>query len=205
MHILIFGASGKVGSQVVDAALKRGHTVTAFVHHTPLNPRKRLKSVHGDIYDARSVAAAIAGQDVIVSALGSWGTKQKNVLSTAMKSIIPAAQQSGVRRVVSLTGDGARAPGDVPTLVARLTHPILTLLFPKILQDGEAHIALLSKSSLLWSVVRSPVMTGANHVGYTLNKRSANLTVPRVAVVQAMLDLAESDDWGRSAPFIRRA
>lgn len=204
MNILIFGASGKVGSLVVGEALRRGHTVTAFVHKKELAPRDGLTSVRGDIYNNSSVATAIAGHDAIICALGSWGTRRKDVVSTAMLSIVPASEKAGVRRLVSVTGDGARAPGDNVTLFAQLTRPLLMLMLPKILKDGEAHIATLSQSSLNWTVVRSPVMTGSSAADYSLHRRSASLKIPRAAVVQAMVDLVDTDEWVRAAPFIRR-
>jgi putative NADH-flavin reductase len=72
MKLLIFGATGGTGRQLVNQALQQGHEVTAFVR----NPAKmttqheKLKVVKGNIMDCHSVGAAVAGQDAIFSALG---------------------------------------------------------------------------------------------------------------------------------------
>jgi putative NADH-flavin reductase len=72
MKLLIFGATGGTGRQLVEQALEQGHEVTAFVR----NPAKvttkheKLKVVKGNILDCHSVGAAVAGQDAIFSALG---------------------------------------------------------------------------------------------------------------------------------------
>jgi putative NADH-flavin reductase len=72
MKLLIFGATGATGRQLVDQALAQGHEVTAFVR----NPAKvttqheKLKVVKGNILDCHSVGAAVAGQDAVFSALG---------------------------------------------------------------------------------------------------------------------------------------
>ena len=72
MKLLIFGATGGTGQQLVEQALEQGHYVTAFVR----NPAKvavkheRLKVVKGNVLDCDSVEAAVAGQDTVLSALG---------------------------------------------------------------------------------------------------------------------------------------
>jgi len=72
MKLLIFGATGGTGRQLVDQALAQGHEVTAFVR----NPAKlamqheKLKVVQGNVMDCHSVGAAVAGQDAVFSALG---------------------------------------------------------------------------------------------------------------------------------------
>jgi putative NADH-flavin reductase len=205
MKILVFGASGKVGRLVITELLGRGHEVTAFVHSHELPDTPHLTSVRGDIYDRSSVQAAIANQEVIISALSSWGSKDKNVLSTAMQMIVPAAEAAGIRRLVSLTGDGAQAAGDSVSFLKHLTHPLLNFLAPKILRDGEDHIEILAHSKLNWVVLRSPVMTNRPAGRYALSVKSAGLLIPRTTVAKAMTDLAESSEHPGSAPFIRQA
>ncbi|HKW45974.1 MAG TPA: SDR family oxidoreductase [Gemmatimonadaceae bacterium] len=73
MKLLVFGATGGTGSRLVQQALEQGHVVTAFAR----DPRKirlshdNLRVVRGDILNKDSVEAAIAGQDGVVSALGT--------------------------------------------------------------------------------------------------------------------------------------
>ena len=71
MRILVFGATGPLGRQVVDRALSAGHQVTAFVR-TPgrLGSRPGLHESAGDVLDASAVAAAVPGHDAVISALG---------------------------------------------------------------------------------------------------------------------------------------
>lgn len=209
MKVVVLGANGRVGSQVVAELLTRGHRVIACVHgDSRLESNPNLQIAQVDIYDPASVAVALSEADAVVSALGSWGTKRKDVLTEGMKSIIPAAEQSNITRIVSLTGADARASTDHRTVIHTLTRFVFSILAGKVLHDGEEHIKLLEKSSLNWSIVRSPVMKSDGPHTYTLDSKRPMPwhSIPRTAVVQAVCDLVESpDEHMASAPFIHRA
>ena len=72
MKLLIFGATGGTGRQLIEQALAQGHEVTAFVRNPAkmTSQHEKLKVVHGNILDCHSVGAAVAGQDAVFSALG---------------------------------------------------------------------------------------------------------------------------------------
>jgi putative NADH-flavin reductase len=73
MKVLVFGASGGTGTQLVEQALEQGHTVTAFARDpaTIHQVHDNLRIAMGDILDAASVDAAMAGQGAVLSALGT--------------------------------------------------------------------------------------------------------------------------------------
>lgn len=208
MRITIFGANGKVGRLAVSDALERGHDVVAFIHNSSDLPENaKLKLAKGDIYDSGSVAEAIKGADVVISALGSWGTPKKDVLKAGMSNIIPAMEELGVKRIVTLTGHGANAPGDKFDPVHEFSRLILKVLASKILSDGEDHIKALNDSNLDWTAVRSPVMIQhVNPLKYRLRTRRPLplAVIHRQAVANCMLDLAETGEYARQAPFVVR-
>ncbi|MDQ2973192.1 MAG: NAD(P)H-binding protein [bacterium] len=207
MKIIIFGSNGKVGSIVVQKALDAGHYVTAFVHGAAnFTEHSNLKIVKGDIYDPASVKSAFEGSEVIISALGSWGTPKKDILSTAMSNIVPAMKNFGIKRIISLTGHDARWSKDSVGIINRLTRPMLALVVPKILHDGERHIELLSKSGLDWTVLRSPVMNekGAGLYKLTGKRPFPWQTINRHAVAQALIDQVEGTENLNEAPFLTR-
>jgi putative NADH-flavin reductase len=207
MNIVVFGATGNIGARVVSRLLQRGDTVTAFVHHSlhlPQDPK--LVTVKGDIYNADDVERAVAGADIVVSALGSWGTKNKDVLTVGMKHIIPAMEKAGVKRIVSLTGSGVLLTTDKASWYDHLNPLLLQIVAPQILSDGKEHIRLLATSQLDWTVIRSPVMKNGRPHGYNLQDRPPALwtRVCRDDVAQAMVDLAHltTDEYSKKAPFI---
>lgn len=208
-QITVFGANGKVGQLVVSELIARGYTVVAFVHNAShFTDSPQLKVCRGDIYDAQQVNQALAGSTAVISALGSWGTKKKNILSVGMSHIIPAMKAYGITRIVSLTGADARASGDDLGLIHRLTHPVLSVVMSKIMGDGELHLSLLEKSELDWTVIRSPIMSKrqTRTDQYTLNKRRALpwQTIPYRLVALSMVNAIQDRTWSKQAPYIHR-
>lgn len=206
-HITVFGANGRVGRLVVADLLERGHIVTAFVHSAgDMTSTDQLRVVRGDIYDAESVEKAIAGADAVISALGSWGTPGKDILSKGMSHIIPAMQAHGVKRIISLTGAEARTRGDHRGLIHRAAHLAASLLAGKILRDGESHIAQLETSTLNWTVIRSPIMNENGSTRYTLTLKRPYpwQTIHRQAVADAMVQQLNDSHFSNRSPFITR-
>lgn len=205
MNIAVFGASGNIGKRVTRLLLERGHTVTALTHHaTSLPTHPNLKVTQGDIHNRTDVEAVLREADVVISTLGSWGTKQKDILTAAMSNIVPIMESQGITRVISLTGAGVLLPSDSVAWYDRLNVALLAIIAPKILHDGENHLKILAASQLDWTVVRSPVMTNQLSHGYRLQSQPplAWTTVSRDQVAQAIVDLIESKDYAQSAPFV---
>ncbi|MEU2041800.1 NAD(P)-dependent oxidoreductase [Nocardia niwae] len=73
MDIGVFGATGVIGSRVVTEALSRGHRVTAFTRDAARFPARHgdERWAVADWLDADSIADAIAGLDVVVSAVNA--------------------------------------------------------------------------------------------------------------------------------------
>ncbi|MET9881962.1 NAD(P)H-binding protein [Streptomyces sp. NPDC006430] len=120
--IALFGATGTIGALVLREALGRGHQVTAVVR----DPARLAGSpaaagaevVHGDVLDPHSVAAAAAGRDVVVSAVGP-GAGDPGVLVTAAKSLIGGVctldAETPRPRVITVGGAGSlRTPEGPP-------------------------------------------------------------------------------------------
>jgi putative NADH-flavin reductase len=205
MKIVVFGASGKVGRLVVDELVKRGYHVTAIVFREDnMEFPSGVRVLQLDVHDELLVREAIKGHNVVMSCLGSWGTKTKDILSAGMENIIPAMKHWDIKRIISLTGADARFAEDQPALTSRLARPVLKLVAPKILADGEKHLALLAASPLQWTVIRSPIMKNGTLVAYKLNNHGCNIweSITRASVVKVIVDEIENDQHIRQAPIL---
>ncbi|PYC75830.1 3-beta hydroxysteroid dehydrogenase [Streptomyces tateyamensis] len=110
--IAVFGAAGSIGSQVVQEALARGHQVTAVVRDpakvTITHPA--LTVVKGDVLDPAEVAAAAAGQDVLVSAVGGGdGPGHQATIAPSAESLVAGLRELGEQapRLIVVGGAGS--------------------------------------------------------------------------------------------------
>jgi putative NADH-flavin reductase len=105
MRLLILGANGKTGTQLVDLALARDHEVTAFVRSPAKVTRRHplLQLLPGDPHSADELAEALSRHDVVLSALGvrpPHAFRPHTVLQDCAASTVAAMTRAGVRRLV---------------------------------------------------------------------------------------------------------
>lgn len=114
LNILVYGATGKVGTHVVDEALARGHTVTA-VSRDPASIQKRhpgLSAVQGDLLDEASIASLLVDQDVVVISvrgiLGKSKRPEDALQRVAVEKVVDAIRvmEDGSPRLLHVGGSG---------------------------------------------------------------------------------------------------
>lgn len=203
MTITVFGASGKVGRLVTEFAVERGHNVVAFTHSGKAMDHKSVVAFKGDIHKQSDVESAIKDADAVICALGSWGTPEKDIVSTATRHLVPLLEKRTLR-FVSVTGNVASPPSEHKSIFFRAARSLFSVLAGKIVSDADEHLKLLEESSVKWTSVRSPVMTGGETRGFKLVDKTplTNLFISRRAVATALLDLIDSDEWVGKAPTI---
>ena len=112
MRVAIIGASGFIGSAILNEALNRGHEVTAIVR----NPEKiTLKNAHlvvkkGDVTNEADLGTLLAGNDAVISA---YNAHDAATYLKAIHAIIGGTQKAGIKRLIAVSGAGSLevAPG----------------------------------------------------------------------------------------------
>lgn len=192
MNILIFGASGHTGQELVAQALSDSHNVTAFVR-TPGKltiTHERLKVIEGNVKDYNTVENAIKNQEAVLSTLGvSKQLKNDPIVIEGIKNIIKAMEQVNVRRFIYLSflavGDGRKDAGFViKNIISRIVHNEIT--------DHEEKERLINSSSLEFTIVRPPKLTnglkkGLYRSGEIIKAKSILPTMSRSDVADFML------------------
>ena len=115
LDIVVYGATGEVGSLVVQEALDRGHRVTA-VSRSPEQVKMqhdKLSVVKGDLLDQASVIETVTGQDVVVvsvrGVIGDSGSPQSALQFIAAETVVDVLyrQQGRASRLIHVGGSGA--------------------------------------------------------------------------------------------------
>ena len=113
MKLIIFGASGLLGTRLVTEALDRCHEVTAVGRDASrLDDRDgRVRTASADATDAESVAAVAGGHEVAVSAVTNH--QAPDMLVDAAHGLLEGLARAGVGRLISVGGAGSLevAPG----------------------------------------------------------------------------------------------
>lgn len=209
MNITIFGATGKTGMYVLRETLNRGHTVTVFVR-TPTKLaeyQSKVKIVQGDVLEPSKILLAIQGADAVISCLGHVKGSQSGFQTTAIRNIVHAMQQAGVKRLVDLTGNGVFAPGDHPKLIDKLMTKMLSIVAKARVEDGTSHAAVITASNLDWTIVRTPVQLNSEDKNYKVGMVGDSqlaLTAPRAAIAKFMIDVIEQGIYIKKLPVVTR-
>lgn len=117
MKIAIIGATGFVGSAVLNEALQRGYQVTAIARNTDkiTITNKNLTAITADAYDRTSLSKILAGHDAVVNAFNAGWTNPNlyNDFIKGSEAIQQAVKLSGVKRLLVVGGAGSLeiAPG----------------------------------------------------------------------------------------------
>jgi len=204
-RVLIVGATGGTGRELVLQALERGYEVTALVRDpTRLSTEHPgLKVLRGDVLDPVSVGTAMRGQEAVLCALGHrryfYPTR---ILSEGTANIIRAMDAHGARRLVCETslglGDSAGRLGLWYTLF--VTPAILPLYF----WDKTRQERAIAASRVEWVIVRPGALTNGAKRGRVKQGRGVGnflwtVRISRADVASFMLDQLESDAHLRTA------
>lgn len=206
MKLLVIGATGSIGSAACRAAIERGHDVTAFVRSPDKlgAMRDRMTIIEGDLADADTVRAAVAGHDAVISALGSTpDAAQLDVPAAAMRNVLAAMEATGVRRLVGIAGAAVSVPGERKPFGGRVASFLVRLLARNVVEAKQREFEVVRASDVDWTMVRPPNVadreaTGRVVIGPTL--RGFRISSGDVGI--AMVQLAEGDAHVRGAPYL---
>lgn len=165
MNIVVFGATGQVGKQLVKQALFNGHHVKAFGRNvfTEFNTEeKNLELIKGGVFDEGEVLNAVKGSDAVLSALGGSFDGTDKSRSLGIKNIAAQMQKAGVKRIVALGGMGILNFDENTLLIDTEDYP------KEYIPVGEEHrkaYEYLKASGLDWTFVCSPDIINADATG----------------------------------------
>jgi uncharacterized protein YbjT (DUF2867 family) len=208
LRLLIIGATGGTGHQLVEQALAQGHHVTAFAR----NPAKlslrhpKLRVLKGDVLEEATLEPAMEGQDAVLCALGHkrfFGPSK--ILSEGTLNLLRAMKSAGVARLICETSLGiGNSAGRVGPLATLFVYP---LILPFYAWDKLRQEKLIEESDLDWVIVRPAALTnGAARDRYRHGPEVGNYLLPvrisRANVAEFMLRQLTDDTYLGSAPGV---
>ncbi len=125
MKVAIIGATGFLGSKLVNEATNRGLEITAIARNIDKITDKKVNKVSVDVNNVEELTEALKGQDVVISAFNA-GWTNPNIYEdfiAGSKSIQKAVKKSGVERLIVIGGAGSLYATEKQQLVDTADFP----------------------------------------------------------------------------------
>ena len=206
--VLIVGATGGTGRELVTQALERGHAVTALARNPSAidTIHERLRIVQGDVLDYASLESAVQGQDAVLCALGhKQYFKPTRILSIGTRNLLRAMNANGVTRLVCETALGIGSSAGHMGLY--YTFFVIPVILPFYFWDKTRQEKAIAESRADWIVVRPGALTnGPKRGSYRHGPRVGNflwtVRISRADVADFMLNELTDNTYLKSAPGV---
>ena len=206
MKVLVLGATGGTGREIVQQLKALGHAPVVLVRSTVKAKELGAALIQSDARDEAALFDALAGCDAVISALGTPPSpfREVTLLSAVSRALVAAMSRRGVKRLVCITGIGAgdsRGHGGFA-----FDWLILPLLLRKVYADKDRQESIVRGSGLDWSLVRPSVLN--DKPGRNTLRTITDLTdfhggtISRTDVANFVLDQLGDDAWRHRAPLI---
>lgn len=204
MKVLVIGATGRTGQELVKQSLEKGYEVSVYVRRPEAIPtQKNLTVFKGNLDDIESLTAALKGVDSVLMALGnSISNRNDKLFEWVIPNLIRAMKAANVKRIVSLSALGVGNTFDN----TRYPYRFGTRSFLK--GNFEDHLAgeiKFKDSGLDWTTVHpGPLFNGEKMENPLVRDAATGYKMPRVPrtnradVAQVMLKaLLDPSTYGK--------
>ena len=204
MKILVLGATGRTGQQIIQEALKKGHKISVIARDPEKLNDYDIEVTQGSPYDYQTVEKALKGCEAVINTLNVSRTSDnpwarlrspKDLISKSASNAVKAMEKAGIKRFVALSTIGAgrswkSSPGILKFLVSVSN---LKVAF----RDHGKQEEILENSSLDYTICRAPMLSNeknnAGAIATPEGQRPANKVLSRNSAAKYFLDILEND------------
>lgn len=163
--IIIFGATGGTGQQLIIQSLAKGHHVSAFVRSPQkLQIQNRMLSViKGDVLNYNEVHGAMNGHKIVFSCLGMPASDKTNLRTVGTANIIKAMESHKVNRFICQTSLGYGDSKEV--LPWHMKYLVVPFILKNAFKDHESQEQVIQNSKTEWTIIRPGNMTNGKRTG----------------------------------------
>ena len=204
MKILLIGATGGTGQEILPRLLAAGHTVTALVRRPEAITTKHehLVVMPGGVRDPDLVDSAVQGQDAVICAFGPRALGKDDIQEVLMRNLVAAMTKRGVKRLVNLSAWGAQ---DTQKSISLMQVILQKVILRNIFADKMRGEKLLFASALDYvNVCPGRLLNEPARGGVKASADGAGIkhSMMRADLAQWMVEQLTSDIWVRKSPII---
>ena len=210
MKIVIFGATGVVGSAITKEALAQGYKVTVLTRDA-----KRVKItndnltvVEGEVTDRGTVRKVLEGQDAVIQSLGIGGKgngKPTTFVSDANKLIMEEMKLMNVRRLIAISVIGAGDSLYFLPWIYRKMMPVMMKWFKAIIDDKDRMEPMIENSGLDWTIVRCTTVKNSpskGHITASMDGKGIKYSITAGDMAKFVVSQLVDDRFRSKAPVI---
>jgi len=200
MKIVLLGANGRTGLEVLHGALKAGDSVTALVRnadHMKDITHDRLKLIVGDVCDSKFLESALSGHDLVISTLGPRKPTKSacRIYSNSAKSIVAAMKKCELSRLM-VTSTALLFPSN------RISDRFFRLVARNNFKEAGLMESHIKDSGLDWTFARTGFLTNKNNDEYMSTSNEfpeAGGSISRAALANFLLSEARDSNYIKQA------
>jgi putative NADH-flavin reductase len=211
MKLIIFGASGYTGKEILKQALYQNHQVTALTRSKSsiqINDAN-LRIVEGNVLNEATVNRVLQNQDAVIQCLGIGGKgdgKPTTFISDATRIIVNEMEKSNIQRLIAMSNVGAgNSVAFQPWVFNKIILPYFMKWLKVIIDDKNKMEPLIMNSNLNWTIVRCPNITNrpAKHkITTSLDGKNLKMSITNADTSSFILQQLTDTTFLNQAPSI---
>ena len=204
MKILLLGATGRTGKQIIEAAIQKGFDISAIARKPEKIENYQINITPGTPYDYETVEKAIEGCDAVINTLNvsrksdnPWAAlvAPKDLISKSASNTMKAMAKSGIKRFVTLSTIGAgRSWKKIPFILKFIVS--ISNMRPAFIDHGKQE-EILENSNLDYTICRAPILSNEAHekgaMATSENEKPASPLLSRRACADFFLQIIEKN------------
>ncbi|HEX4770959.1 MAG TPA: NAD(P)-dependent oxidoreductase [Bryobacteraceae bacterium] len=148
MNVVLYGATGKAGSRILQELLSRGHQVKAISRHASrLASQPGLTAENGDLSNVTQISAAVEGADAVISAYAPPPDNPDELANVTVR-FIEANKGANGRRFLMVGGAGSLL---LPDSMQLIDAPFFPEEWKAVAEAHRKSLALLLASDIDWT------------------------------------------------------
>jgi putative NADH-flavin reductase len=208
MKILLLGATGRTGKQIIEEAVKRGHKISAIACDPEKLENYDIEITEGTPYDYETVEKALIGCDAVINTLNvsrksdsPWAPLRspKDMISRSASNCIKAMEANGIKRFVALSTIGAGRSWKASPGILKFIVSISNLKYA--FRDHGKQEEILESSSLDYTICRAPMLSSEkNNTGAVATpegEKPANKFLSRNSAAEFFFTIIENSEHVR--------
>lgn len=211
MKVVIFGATGIVGSAITKEALKQGYEITVLTRNSGKVKihDNGLRIVEGNVTDRETVRKVLEGQDAVIQSLGigcKGNGKPTTFVSTTNKLIMEEMKAMNVHRLIAISAIGAgNSWYFLPWIFRKVMLPLTMKWFKAIIDDKNRMEPMIEASGLDWTIVRCTTVKdipSKDHVTASLDGKGIKFSIAASDMAKFVVEQLSSTRFLHKSPVI---